>query len=89
MGFSRQEYWSGFPLKRDFWEDSKKETFISTIVIFGFLWWFSNKESACNAGDTGDIASVPGWKDPLEEDMATHSSVPALRILWTKEPDGL
>ena len=26
-----------------------------------------------------------GWEDPLEEDMATHSSILALRIPWTKE----
>ena len=30
-----------------------------------------------------------GWEDPLEESMATHSSVLAWRILWTEEPDGL
>ena len=29
------------------------------------------------------------WEDPLEEGMATHSSVLALRILWTEEPGGL
>ena len=29
-----------------------------------------------------------GWEDPLEEDMATHSSVLAWRILWTGEPGG-
>ena len=28
------------------------------------------------------------WKDPLEEDMATHSSVLSCRILWTEEPGG-
>ena len=27
-----------------------------------------------------------GWEDPLEKDMATHSSILALRISWTKEP---
>ena len=26
---------------------------------------------------------------PLEEEMATHSSILAWRILWTEEPDGL
>ena len=26
----------------------------------GFLWWFSGKEFACNAGDSGDTGSVPG-----------------------------
>ena len=30
-----------------------------------------------------------GWKDPLEEEMATHSSVLAWEIPWTEEPDGL
>ena len=28
-------------------------------------------------------------EDPLEEDMATHSSILAWRIPWTEEPDGL
>ena len=26
-----------------------------------------------------------GWEDPLEEDMATHSSILAWRIPWTEE----
>ena len=30
-----------------------------------------------------------GWEDPLEKEMATHSSILALRILWTEEPGGL
>ena len=30
-----------------------------------------------------------GWEDPLEKDMATHSSILAWRIPWTEEPDGL
>ena len=30
-----------------------------------------------------------GWEDPLEEGMATHSSILAWRIPWTEEPDGL
>ena len=29
------------------------------------------------------------WEDPLEEVMATHSSILAWRILWTEEPGGL
>ena len=27
-----------------------------------------------------------GWEDPLEEGMATHSSILAWRIPWTNEP---
>ena len=30
-----------------------------------------------------------GWEDPLEEGMATHSSILAWRILWTEEPGSL
>ena len=30
-----------------------------------------------------------GWKDPLEKEMATHSSILAWRIPWTEELDGL
>ena len=29
-----------------------------------------------------------GWEDPLEEGMATHSSILAWRIPWTEEPGG-
>ena len=29
------------------------------------------------------------WEDALEEEMATHSSILAWRIPWTKEPGGL
>ena len=27
-----------------------------------------------------------GWEDPLEEEIATHSSILAWTILWTEEP---
>ena len=30
-----------------------------------------------------------GWEDPLEKEMATHSSILAWKIPWTEEPDGL
>ena len=29
------------------------------------------------------------WEDPLEESMATHSSILAWKIPWTEEPGGL
>ena len=28
------------------------------------------------------------WEDSLEEEMATHSSIPSWRVLWTQEPGG-
>ena len=30
-----------------------------------------------------------GWEDPLEEGMATHSSILAWRIPWTEDPGEL
>ena len=30
-----------------------------------------------------------GWEDPLEEEMATHSGILALKISRTEEPGGL
>ena len=30
-----------------------------------------------------------GWEDPLEKEMATHSSVLAWEIPWMEEPGGL
>ena len=30
-----------------------------------------------------------GWEDPLEKEMATHSSILALKITWMEEYDGL
>ena len=61
------------------------------VVVF-FLFWRSyntgmidkgfpdvsdGKESICN---TGDLDSIPGLGRPLEEGMATHSSILAYRI---------
>ena len=41
-----------------------------------------------NVGDIKDVDSIPGWKNPLEEGMATHSSILAWRFSWTEEPGG-
>ena len=30
-----------------------------------------------------------GWEDPLEKEVATHSSIVAREISWTEEPGGL
>ena len=61
-------------------------------VISFFSLWLSNISlgfPAYNAGDSGDVASVPGWEGPLEEGTATHSSLLAWENRWTVEPGGL
>ena len=47
----------------------------------------SGKESACQCKETW--ARSLGWEDPLEEGVATHSSILAWEIPWTEEPGGL
>ena len=39
--------------------------------------------------NAGDVGSIPGLEDPLEEGMATHSNILAWRIPWTEEPGRL
>ena len=38
---------------------------------------------------TRDVGSIPGLGDPLEKEMATHSSILAWGILRTEEPGRL
>ena len=37
----------------------------------------------------GDASSILSREDPLEEEMAIHSSTLPWRIPWTEEPGGL
>ena len=62
---------------------------ITCLYQHGLPRWLSGKESACIAGATGDTGSIPGSGRSPGEGMATHSSILAWRILWTKEPGGL
>ena len=63
-------------------------TYSLYLYIWGFLGGTHGKESA-SAGDVRDMSWSQGWEDPLEEGMATHSSIVAWRVPWTEEPGGL
>ena len=39
--------------------------------------------------NTGDSGLILVWEDPLEKEMAAHSSNLAWKISWTEEPSGL
>ena len=56
----------------------------------GFPSGTSGKEPACQCRRLKEtwVRSL-GWEDPLEEGMATHSSILAWRIPWTEESDEL
>ena len=64
------------------WIDNKDRTLPSRRLP----WWLSGKESDA----LGEIWVQPlGQEDPLEKDIAIHSSILAQRIPWTEEPGGL
>ena len=47
------------------------------------------KNLPANAGDTRDLGLVLGGENPLEKEMAAHSSILAWRIPRTEKPGGL
>ena len=59
---------------------------LPTPGFLGFPGGSDGKESACLVGDLGSISVL---EEPLEEGMATDSSISAWRIPWTEEPGGL
>ena len=67
---------------------------ISKATTFISLWGFPSgsvcKEFTCKAGDLQEMwVWFLGIEDPLEEEMANHSSILAWEIPWTEEPGGL
>ena len=76
-------YWSFSSL----WDTNV--TFALWYIVLGLPWWLSSKESACNAGDTGDVGSIPGSGRSPGEGHGNHSSILAWGIPGTGEPGGL
>ena len=61
--------------------------------LWGLPWQLSGKEPACTGGTSVQETEgmwVPslGGEDPLEKEMAAHSSIIAWEIPQTEEPDG-
>ena len=54
----------------------------------GFPGGTNGKEPTCQCRRLKPVWSL-GWEDPLEESMATHSSILAWKIPWTEEPGRL
>ena len=55
--------------------------------IWGFPGGSVVKSLPSNAADIGKQIHSLGQEDPLEEEMATHSSILAWSIPWTEELD--
>ena len=69
------------------------DTFVShcrAVIKFGLPRWCNGKESACQCTRMVETwVQTLGQEDPLEEGMATYSSILAWRISWTEEPERL
>ena len=58
-----------------------------TIVLYSFPGGSHGKEEYASMQEIR--VQTLGQEDPVEKEMATHSSVLAWRIPWTREPRGL
>ena len=47
------------------------------------------KNPPANAGNARVAGLIPGLEDPLEEKMATYSTILSWKIPWIEEPGGL
>ena len=89
MEVSRQEYWSGlpFPSPGDL-PNPEIELRSPALQAESLPYEPPGKSETEDAGKEAWICSL-GWEDPLEEGVATCSSILARKISWTEEPGGL
>ena len=63
------------------------------ILILGLPWWLEDFTCGSKVKHLPAMqetrAQSLGWEDPLEKEMATHSSILTWKIPWTEEPGGL
>ena len=105
LGFSRQEHWSGLPFPSPMHESEKWKWSHSVVSYsqrpYGLQptrllhpWDFPGESTGVGCHCLLRTMQDPwvqflGREDPLEEKMATHSSILAWKISWTKEPGRL
>ena len=101
MGFSRQECWSGVPLPSpmEAWcaaihGVAKSQTQLSNWTEMNWTEWsFGASLVAQRLKHLPPMQETRVWslgrEDPLDKEMATHSSILAWRIPWTEEPGRL
>ena len=54
----------------------------------GLPWWTSQMVKRLSAMQEAWVRTL-GWENPLEKEMAIHSSTIAWKISWTEEPGRL
>ena len=64
---------------------------VTRLYIHHGLSFLLNHGSVVNnpSANAGDVSLISEREDPLEKEMATHTSTLAWEIPWTEEPGGL
>ena len=64
-------------------------SFLSLLpILLGFTDGSAGKESACDAGDTGDVGSIPRLGRSLGEGNGNLLQYSCLETPWTEKPGG-
>ena len=71
------------PLKNAKWDTAYPQSNLTTLVVQ------TVKNPPANAGDTGDVGSIPELGRSPGEEMAAHSGILAWEIPWTELPGWL
>ena len=82
MGFSKQEHLTGlpFPMPGDLSNPGTETLSLVSPELAGFFTtdFPGGLDSKASVYSVGDLGSIPGSEDPLEKEMAIHSST----IAW-------
>ena len=70
-------------------EKLEKDIYVQNFTLAIFFWGFPSDSVVKSLPIQEMRIQSLGGEDPLEKEMATHSSIPAWRIPWTEEPGGL
>ena len=71
------------------WQSDKAIFFYFTqnsVSEIQFWHGYGGSDGKASVYNVGDWGSIPGLEDPLEKEMAIHSSTIAWKIPWTEEP---
>ena len=61
-------------------------SFVSCTLTFLTLYFPGGSDGKVSVYNAADLVRSLGWEDPLEKEMAIHSSTIAWKIPWTEEP---
>ena len=98
MRFSRQEEWSGLPFPAPEGSSRLRDRTLTSCIGRQVLYPWATYSSSPGGSVVKNCMSMQetqetevrslGWEDPLEQEMATHCSIPAWKVPWAEQPGG-